>query len=268
MLVIKNEEVLEHEGLKQVIKDFRRVQVSRFPIEVHFRETYVKFYDSRFTDKKPVAVVEVNKDDKGDEVFILTSRLILNDRFVRGNDRRTQKHTKDPKKLLRYMREYILPWKSFEIALNNLDEHTNHVDRWVYQASALMRDLCNLDRDAVMQEMVRMKAVGYTPQTEKFAQVMENGLSAWEEAKRRTSRQVMRVHVFFNPDQTVELFCDDKMGYGGITQGTTAFPSLEHAPLCIQHHVAMLRMMNDGEFIAEVGTKIDANNYWVEVFPE
>jgi hypothetical protein len=268
MLDIQGDDEIEHEGLKQVLKEFRRVQVSRFPIRADCEEMSIRFFDSRISHSKQLAEVSVETNDKNEEYFCIESRLIMNDRFVRGNDRRNQKHTKDPKKLLRYMRDYVKPFSTREIANNSIDEHQSHRVHWRNEAESLMRDLCNMSREDVMREMVRMQAIGYKPQTEKFAQMMEKGLPAWVEYKRRAERSVMNVHVFINPDESVEVYCSDKLGFAGINQGTTPFNSLADTPTSIQQHVAMLRMMDDRTFIPEVGTKIDANNYWVEVFPE
>ena len=268
MLDIQGDDEIEHEGLKQVLKDFRRVQVSRFPIRADCEEMSVRFFDSRISHSKRLAEVSVEVDDEDKEYFCLESRLIVNDRFVRGNDRKHQKHTKDPKKLLRYMRDYVKPFSAKEIAANSIELRREHLMQWRGEAQSLMRDLCNIDRDDVMEEIVRMQAVGYQPQTEKFAKVVREGLAAWEEHKRRINRSVMNVHVFINPDESVEIFCPDKMGYAGLNHGVNSFDSLAGTPNCVQQHVAMLRMMEDKAFVAEVGTKINATNYWVEVYPE
>lgn len=269
MLNIKGSEVELHPVLQTTLQEFRRVQVSRFPIDVYRRaENKLVFFDSRFTNQKPIAIVNVEKDDKGSDLFVVNSRLIVNERFVRNNERKHKKQTKDPKKLFRYMRDYIRPFTAKEIAGGSVLFRQEQLDIWKSQARSLMRDLCNLDRADVMEEMIRMQAVGYKPQTEKFAKVMEQGLAAWQESQQREKRSVMQVHVFINPDESVEIFCHDKVGFGGINEGTSAFNSLTDTPSCIQQQVAMLRMVEDKQFVPNVGTKLDANNYWVEVFPE
>jgi len=281
MLEITNPENIQHDGLRTALQEFRRAQVSRFPIKVSCHKKEIHFYDSRFagcdrhTELGSVTVNEKRDDDDDDdddevveEYFCIESRLIDNTRYVSSNDRKHQKHTKDPKKLLRYMRDYIRPFTTKEIASRSMDTRRRQVENWYGQAGSLARDLCNLDREDVMEEMIRMKAVGYKPQTKKFAQVMEQGIPAWEEVERLKNRKAMNVHVFINPDESVEIYCQDKKGFGGINQGVTAFNSLAESPNCIQQQVAMLRMMDDNAFVPEVGTKVDANNYWVEVFPE
>jgi hypothetical protein len=269
MLNLVNPELAEGAESLKLIQDFRRVQVSRFPIDVYFIDhNVVKFMDSRFPHAKRIAELSRQVDEKANLYWCLESRLIINDRFVRDNDRRHQKHTKDPKKMLRYLRDYVRPLSTKEIAINSIHLRKEQLDNWRGQAHSVMRDFCNLDRDDVMREMLRMKAIGYKPQTEKFAQVMEQGLPAWEEASRRSKRQVMNVHVFINPDESIEIFCDDKLGYEGINQGVNTYNTLAEAPKCIQQQVAMLRMMEDKAFVPEVGTKVNDTNYWVEVHPE
>jgi hypothetical protein len=170
--------------------------------------------------------------------------------------------------MLRYLREFIRPHSSKDIAQQSVELHDEYVNMWKREAQSEYRSVNSINASDVFEELRQMKLIGYTPRTEKFVSLMNKGLPAWEEFTRRTSRSVMRVHVFFNPDESVEIFCADKVGYQGINQGTSAYMSINEAPLCIQHHIAMLRMMEDKAFIPEVGTKVDNNNYWVEVFPE
>lgn len=272
MLNLINPEEFEGAEVLKLVREFRRVQVSRFPIDVYFEPEgntgAVKFVDSRFANTTSLGRLHSETDDKGDWVWVLTSRSIVNDRFVRNNDRRHQKQTKDTKKMLRYLRDYIRPFSAKEIAISSMHTRNSQVENWVGQAKGLMRDLCSLDRSDVMEEMIRMRAIGYKPQTEKFARIMEQGLAAWEEAQRRAERKVMQVHLFINPDESIEIFCEDKMGYAGINQGVATFDKIEDTPTCVQQHVAMLRMMEDKAFVPEVGTKINATNYWVEIHPE
>lgn len=271
MLHLMNPEIVEGKEIMHLVREFRRVQVSRFPINVKFIDTeagFAKFYDSRFEANSVPAVALLWKESDGKEkdYWVLESRLIHNDRY-RG-DRRTQKRTKDLKKMLRYMRDFVKPLSAKEIAVNTRDVLSSRIGRWKHEAIEKMRNTCDFDRDAVMEELVRMRAVGYKPQTAVMARIMEQGIDAWEEAKRRSERKVMQVHVFMNPDESVEVFCDDNLGYGGINHGVTVFNSLTEAPVNIQQSIAMLRMLEDKTHVPEVGVKVDERNYWVEVFPE
>ena len=147
MLEITNPENIQHDGLRTALQEFRRAQVSRFPIKVSCHEKEIHFYDSRFPNSIRLGSVTVNEkrddDDDDDEVveeyFCIESRLIDNTRYVRGNDRKHQKHTKDSKKLLRYMRDYIRPFTTKEIASRSTDMRRRHLDNFKDLAGAFER---------------------------------------------------------------------------------------------------------------------------------
>jgi hypothetical protein len=269
MLHLINPEEVEGAVVLDLVRDFRRVQVSRFPINVKFDVSgnmgSARFYDSRFPTHT-IAMLWAESDKDGSKFWVLDSRLIHNERY--RTSRRNQKHTKDLKKLLRYMRDYVKPLSAKEIAGSCKEVMSSRLGRWKHDAIDQMRNACNFDRDDVMQEIVRMKAVGYQPQTPMFAKLMEQGVALWEEAKRRQDRKVMQVHIFVNPDESIELFCDDKLGYGGINQGVTVYNSIDEAPMNIQQSLAMLKMLEEKTFVPEVGTKVNETNYWVEIHPE
>jgi hypothetical protein len=256
----------EGNPLLEITKEFRRVQVSRFPLNVVFTSgIQAKFYDSRFPNLKPIANVWQDSDREGD-YWVIESRNIVNEKY--RNERRHRKQTKDNKKLLRFMRDYIKPISSQDVAIDKLSNFQHHIEEWKRDAEMKMRSATEISRNDVMAEIIRMKAIGYQPQTEKFARIMENGVEAWEEYRRRRERRIMQVHVLINPDDSVEVYCPDLLGYGGIQQGNNNYNSLEEIPVCIQQQVAMLRMMEDKAFIPEIGNKINSNQYWIEVMPE
>ena len=99
-------------------------------------------------------------------------------------------------------------------------------------------------------------------------EIMEIGVPHWEEKNRRNSRKVMQVHVIINTDETVEVYCPDKLGYAGVQEGNNFYNSLAEAPECIQQQVAMLRMMEPKAFVAEVGVRVSDNTFWIEVMGE
>lgn len=266
MLNFIDVEKAEGTPLLEIIKEFRRVQVSRFPINVVFTSgIQAKFFDSRFTNTKPIANVWQDSGSEGD-FWVIESRNIVNEKYK--NERRHRKQTKENKKLLRLMRDNIKPISSQEIAMDKRIHFQAAVDEWKRDAEMKMSGVTNISRSDVMAEVSRMKAVGYRPQTEKFAHIMDHGLELWDEYRRRRERRIMQVHVLINPDESVEVYCPDLLGYGGIQQGNNNYNSLGEAPLCVQQQVAMLRMVEDKGFIPEVGSKINAAQFWIEVMPE
>jgi hypothetical protein len=264
MLNVINQEALVNHDLLQLLKDYRRIQVSRYPVDVHCGPRLLEFKDSR-VDLADIGTVWYDPHESN---FVVSSPVIKNERYASYNSKYHQRVSKDLKKILKYMKDYIRLYTPYEIAKATERTAEENVDRWKQQAYSSVIGTVHVNREIVMQEVLRMHAVGYVPQTPAFAALMEKGIPAWEESQRRSNRKVMQIHVFINPDETVDIFCEDKMGYGGINQGVTSYPSMEATPQCVQQQVAMLRMTEDATFVPEVGTKITSRTYWVDIYPE
>lgn len=254
-----------NEHVVKLVKEYRKTQVSRFPVDVRFSPRKTWFYDTRHPDKH-IAILGYDTNPAGEYVFTIESRLINSARLT--GDRAHQKITKDPKKMLKFMRDFIRTVSIGEMANASKHQFESSVHLWKEQALSKVRDYCTLGRDDLMEEVTRMKAVGYVPQTKKFTEIMEMGLEHWEERKRRAQRKVMQVYVHVNPDETVELYCPDHMGYAGIQHGNNFYETLADAPTCIQQQVAMLRMMELKTFVPEVGIRVSESSCWVEVMGE
>jgi hypothetical protein len=267
MLNLINPDAVTDHNILNLVKEYRRSQISRFPIDVKFQSRLAGFLDSRLGDKekKPLASLWY---DVGDGVYVLQSRLIKNERYASHNSKYKQKRSKDPKKLLKPMKDFIKPYTAAEIAAFTSSDMEGAVYQWTMDGYSQMREILTLERGDIIEEVVRMRDMGYQPHTQKFAKIMAEGVPAYEEHQRRRNRAVMRVHVMFNPDNSLEIFCDDKMGYGGISEGTTTYTTLDEAPLSIRQQIAMLRMTEPGTFVPEVGHKIDPTTYWVEIHPK
>ena len=265
MLNFVNPEDVEGQEILSIVKEYRKSQVSRFPVDVRFAQQLARFYDTRHPEKA-IATVFRGMDDKNKEYWAIESRLIHVGRFT--GSRRHQKRTTDVKKLLRYMQDYIRTVTVSEIADRWHRDFESAIRDWTYSADRLVRDHCTVSRDELMQEILRLQAIGYTPQTARFAHIVQSGIPAWEEKVRRESRKVMQVYVHLNTDDTVEVFCPDKLGYAGIQEGNNFFQSLDDTPVAIRQQIAMLRMMEAKVFVPEVGVRVTDTGYWIEVMGE
>jgi hypothetical protein len=70
-------------------------------------------------------------------------------------------------------------------------------------------------------------------------------------------------HVAINPDDSVVITI-----MRGDDKGSSIKESLDACPLFIQQNVGMLKMVNDNERIPEVGTKVNATQFWIEGKPQ
>jgi hypothetical protein len=271
MLVLKNEKQIElNPTFTQLLADFRRTHVSRFPVEVVVRhDDFISFVDSRF----PVAYEETANVNKilgsvymSDDKLVVESRLVKNDKYNMHNSDYHTRKTQDLRKVLKYMKEYIKPYTAHEIANRTLsvaEQHfADHKDRVVWKA----RDYRLHDMDAIYAELIHMKAVGYEPKTEALRKIMSEGFEHIEHSMRIKDTEFPRVHVYIAPDETVNVAVLSPKS--GLEVGVTSYESLAVAPTFIQQHVGMLKIMEDRSHVPDIGYKASATEFWIEGFSQ
>jgi hypothetical protein len=267
MLVIKDE--VDFPQFKHLINEFRRVQVSRFPIEVVVGNgDIIGFVDSRFpTDRFNVsnmlAMLYV-KDVCEKPTLTIESRLISNEKFARHNDDYRTRSTHDVKKMFKYMKEYIKPFSGQEIAQRSYRGVQHEFEQWQIKPAWGVREaLRELDHNDWMEGIVKLQALGIEPPTEKFAEISKIGIPQFQEMKRREAMEEPNYNIHLNPDDSVVVTI-----MRGNDKGSSVKESLDACPMFIQQAVGMLKMMDDRERIPEIGTKVTSKEFWVEGKPQ
>lgn len=260
--------------VRTVLTEFRRVQVSRFPINVEGDEDAshrIKFVDSRFPSKGwrreyNLAILDFyERDDKGRTIYKLTSRLIQNEKYAAHNDDYFTRSTTDPKKLLKYVREYVKPYTALEIATRTRINAKEHHERWVDEVWHEFRRIASgISSSDIAKEVMYLKSRGVEFHTDKFRRVAEEGVELYAESARRNSKPFSDVHVFFNPDESVMV---SSLSDGAMDLGTSTYETFEEVPPAIQQQVAMLRLMEPNTFVPEVGMRTSERDFWVEIEP-
>lgn len=261
--------------LKQLLTDFRRVQVSRFPIDVvqHNDDDVqaIKFVDSRFPsdtwrkDRILAYLSITGHDDKNRPKMTLYSRLIENAKYNARNDEHRQKITSDPKKMAAWLREYVKPYSQEEVMRRSTATVAYDYNEWRTKPRQEFREITQrLTTEDIAEEIMYLQSVGVQFRSEKFQQVATQGLELYAEAKRRMNTPKRNVHVFIQPDGSVLVLAPKGDGYPGVE---LQYESLEKAPEFIQQQIAMLRLCERGQYIPEVGKMGNDNDYWVHVNP-
>ena len=264
MLDIKGEIICPQ--YKQLLAEFRRGQVSRFPIEViaNGEGKLIGFVDSRFpTDRfnveRMVAMVYI-KEDGENPTFTIESRLIKNDKYSTHNSDYHTKSTKDLKKMLKFMREYIKPFSGQEIAQKTYRSVEQDFDTWRSKpwrnVRMAMQELDPLDYVAEFEALALM---GIEPQTKKFREAMTTVIPESKENKRRTDMKFDAVHIHINPDNSICLTI-----MKGDNRGSKIVETVDECPQYIQQALAMLKMVDDNTHIPEVGKRNNDKDFWVE----
>ena len=254
--------------IKSLLTDFRRVQVSRFPIDVKATDNdnnRIAFIDSRFPMntftvhyKKNLAVLETNGlDDKGRTIYILRSRLIKNEKYAEHNDDYHSRETTDLKKLSKFLRDYVKPYSPLEISEMGGNISGDYYD-WQSEARRSFREVVGqVSETDIAEEVAYLKSVGVQFRSDKFRDVATKGLDLHDELKRRENSDIKNAHVYINPDESVHVtVADDK---------TYSYDTLDSVPETIRQQVAMLMMVDMKQYVPEVGKRTDEKMFWVHV---
>ena len=254
------------EEIKSLLTDFRRVQVSRFPIEVKASandSNVIAFIDSRFPSdtvhfKRTLAVLRTNGvDDKGRKSFVLQCRLIKNEKYSEFNDDYRSRETTDIKKMGKFLRDYVKPYSPQEIS----DMGSNIRDdyyTWQQEAvSAFRRVVCQVSEVDIAEEVAYLKSVGVQFRSEKFVEIATTGLELLEERNRRKNSGLVHVHVYMHPDDSVSVTIADGKTY--------SYESLDNVPETVRQQVAMLMMVDMNQYVPEVGKRTKDKMFWIHV---
>lgn len=257
--------------IKELLTQWRRVHVSRFPVEAvshDLRPDTVKFVDSRFpTDAwrkdRIIGYLSVSgRDAKGRLIYMVHSRLIQNDKFNPQNEDYSIKKTSDPKKVLALLKEYVKPYTAQEIAQRLNDGIHTDYDLWRDNPKYTYREMARgLDIKEIVEEVAYLHSVGVQFRSPAFHKLATEGAEQMREHERRASIKQIPVHVFIQPDDSVMLTRANGSSH--------VYENMSVVPECVQQQVAMLRMMDGYDYLPEIGKRShDQRMFWVHVNPD
>jgi hypothetical protein len=246
----------------QLIADFRRTQVSRFPINVTSinHGGMVIFEDSRFPSKntKVLNIVGTLRDagfDKKDkQQYEVRSRLIKNEKYNQQNDDYNSRTTNDPKKVGKFLKDYFKPFTPMEVAGLTSRKFEHRHDEWRDEFRYKLQEMRHIDSNDLFEEVQHLRALGVEFHTERFKRIVSEGIPIFHEHMRRKDDPRKTIHVYFNTDDSVQTTNG---------QATTLYQSSDEMPENMRQQVAMLRMVEADTFIPEVGMKMSVNTYWI-----
>jgi hypothetical protein len=251
----------------QLIADFRRTQVSRFPINVTSinHGGMIIFEDSRFPSKNTKVnnivgtLRDAGLDKNNKQTYEVRSRLINNEKYAHHNDDYHSRTTNDPKKVGKFLKDYFKPFTPMEVAGLTSRRFEAHDDEWRDEFRWKLRDVISVEPTEFITEIQHLTALGVEFNSDKFKRIVTEGVPMFEEHMRRKNESRKTTHVYLNPDDSVQI------AHG---QFTHIYQSMDEMPEVMQQQVAMLRMVDPDTFIPEVGMKMSVNTYWIYANPE
>jgi len=257
------------EAMKKMLAEFRRVQVSRFPIDVVCTGLALHFIDSRFPTNKfnyrnVSASLREERDEKHNITYTITSRLITNEKFRRDKVEHHSRTTNDPKKMFKFMRDYIKPLSALEIAKRSMDEVREQFSTWKQDMRYKVQNDINVSTTDLLEEVRRLRDIGVKPQTARFEKLYSQDLDAYEHYKKQVKHKKFRqAHVYVQPDESVQVTMVDD----DAKASTEVYESLSECPEWLQQGITMLRMLDDkqrNKGIVGLGTKWGDSDFWVD----
>jgi hypothetical protein len=257
-------------ALVNLLKEFRRVQVSRFPIDVVYKpnSNSLAFVDSRFPTEstsyhKIAGLLLWRTDEEGKNIYEITSRLIENSKFNPGKVEHHTKTTNDAKKAIKFMRDYLKPFSQIELSNRSMGYVTDKFNEQKMEIRSAFFDVCQIGVEALIKEVIRLKAIGVKPQTEKFEKLYNEGIDKYEEYLESKQKKFNQAHVFINPDESVLFTLVENEG---AKPTTASYESLTECPDWVQQGVAMLRMLEATKKpVVGLGTRWGDRDFWIEV---
>lgn len=266
MLVLSDVEKLTPRYV-QLLADFRRTHISRFPVEVEvINAEFIVFIDSRFRPELKGNSYNVRNSlgsvySDGDKI-VVESRLIQNEKYNMHNTDYHTRKTQDMRKVLKYMKEYLKPYSAQEIAHRSLRNAESAYDDYKQKKAWKAMDYYQLNTSTLYEELLHMQTIGYVPRTQAIQKALTEGLPLMQEYKEIEKKAFTKLHVYVAPDGSVTVSVLAK--YVNMEMGTTTFESLESAPTLIQQHVGMLKMMDKNTHVPNVGYKSSDTEFWIE----
>ena len=213
------------------------------------------FRDPRFTEQEVGAVGTVHWSwgSRNDKEYRTKSRLIQNERFHAWNkDEHRSKRTKDPKKAIKHVLEFIKPYDWIELVAeernNALRAHNKWRDetdsiQWMFKPSAT----------EMVEELEHLLNLNIPIKTKAFKQMIDR-LPEWREHQRRKSIQPKADSIMFRDDKVIYITHDGQQ---------SELPNTDALPEKHRNAIALLKIMGDEQIIPEVGYKGKHQKYFV-----
>lgn len=254
--------------LRAVINDLRRNETSATTIHVQpALGTYsmLDFYDERFPstreDSPRIARIRYEAGN-----FILRSSRIKNRKYGGGSGGYHEFMTKDARKMQKLLRQYVYPLTIAEI-IDSTEAVSDKYDTWVARPERdmgpIMGSMSWTAKQAVLEEMCHMRTIGVNQfKTPLFQKIFDEMLPLHDEHKRRQALKAEHVHVYVESDGKVSV----TKSKGPLEWDTIKYPSVEQVPEDIQQQICVLKLVDKGKYVPEVGQRMTDDIYWIHLF--
>ena len=209
-----------------------------------------------------------------ESTFGVYSRKIQNAKYGTHRSQFNMIMSNDVAKAVKNVSKYVVPYSAKELAQAFYDPMARNVANILQGVESKARDSIGQlrhDWNSVLTEIRSLKAKGIeftTPEFKRVAETVDDVYGAYEAEKaRKVSALFVRFHKIGEETYvTLQEACDIRGNYHDIQLGVntnTAIPVSE-LPEEIVGSVSVLNILNNEQYVANVGMKLDSNHYWIE----
>ena len=252
-----------HPTLQGLLDGLAPAHVSRYPVEVVSLDyDRLMFRDTRFRDQMLAKLFVDSTDGK----VTIDSESIANNKFNKHNPDYNTRTTNDLAKMRKWLREYTQPFNHAEVANITLGDMRKAFATWADAYQSVWRDAyMHINTSDVIKDMVTYLGGAAPYSTGRLANyaTQEFRLQVLEHERRQKS-ETPKVNMCINPDGEVWV---TYMRAGQISDYTVhskdVFPSTEYIPGNIKEKFSMLKLVDDGTYIDNIGVRLSYNNFWL-----
>lgn len=210
--------------------------------------------------------------DGSDSTYGVRSRKISNSKFRPDREQHNMMMTNDMKKAVKLAQTYLVPYSTRELATAYYKGIRSNVEN-VFEsarnsANAVVETL--RQNNTLLAELMHLKSLGVKFKTQEFTNASEKIEDAYKLLQEETLRTVTAVFVRFRKvgeDTYVDVqpVEDIRKNYSNpkVVSPATTY-TMADLPEDIVRSVSVLSILNDKQYVARVGQKLDEFTYWVE----
>jgi hypothetical protein len=233
-----------------------------------------------YLDDYPLDLGRINFRDNGARkkdtyTYGIYSRKIANAKYAYHRDQHHMVTATDVKKAMKKVSQYFIPFSTKELAQAFYEPLKNDVAKLGNTLEREMRtkaDPIVHNHHELLQEIYWLKQRGVEFSSPKFRDIAENVEDIITRYEAEQNRSIGAIFVrfyeiggetYFSTQGAIEI----KKHHDQL-QGTEEWKiegkPVEEMPEDIKGAVAVLSILNNGQYVASVGVKVDAKHFWIE----
>jgi len=231
-----------------------------------------------YMDEFPYALGFVGHGDfsvnGNNRAYMVESRKIKNTKYSSRRDQYYMQMTTDLKKAIKNASTYLTPYSIKELACVTYRSFSRNVERVKEDVGGLHHKITRPVRDntsTIIAEMKNLMAQNVTFVTEEFKNLAEVLVDTLNEQEEERKRHVFGMYVrikIIGTDTYAEVYkvYDVKNNVYNIKDDGSAPTTVLLSDLDsdLAGNIAVLNMLEDGQYVPRVGYKVDNNTYWLE----